>query len=168
MAALPSGPKSCFDPTCRGRHAPDERIALAASLCDARSAQLTAIRRQVLELLWEARRPIGAYELMDALKNRNTRPVGPPTVYRALDFLIAQGLVVKVESRNAYVPCAHPERQHGCLLFVCQRCGASDEIEDPRFEALLADDAAALGYQVVRRIIEVEGVCPICVETHAA
>lgn len=168
MTFMSSSPRPCFDSTCHGRHAPAERIALAASLCDARGAQLTVLRRQILELLWESRRPTGAYELIDALKRKNLRPVGPPTVYRALEFLITQGLVIKIESRNAYIPCAHPERQHGCLLFICQNCGASDEIEDHRIESMLADDAAVLGYRVVRRVIEVEGVCPKCIEAGAA
>ena len=166
---LPSiQPRPCTDSNCRGQHAPAERVALAMSLCDARGAQLTTLRRQVLELLWESGRPTGAYELIEALKLRNSRPVGPPTVYRALEFLMSQRFVLKIESRNAYVPCAHPERRHDCLFFICSNCGVSAESEDPRVEQLLAEDAAVLGFRVTRRVVEVEGTCGSCIAADPA
>ena len=161
---LPSiQPRPCTDPDCREQHAPAERVAMAMSLCDARGAQLTTLRRQVLELLWESGRPTGAYELIEALKVRNSRPVGPPTVYRALEFLMSQRFVLKIESRNAYVPCAHPERPHDCLFFICSNCGGSAESEDPRVEQMLAEDAAVMGFRMTRRVVEVEGTCGSCI-----
>ncbi len=161
-------PQPCTDPDCRGQHAPAERVALAMSLCSARGVRLTELRHQVLELLWESGRPTGAYELIEALKLRDSRPIGPPTVYRALEFLMSQGLVSRIESRNAYIPCAHPERWHDCLFFICNDCGASAELEDSRVERLLAEDAAVLGYRVTRRVVEVEGTCASCVAAGAA
>ena len=166
---LPSiQPRPCTDSNCRGQHAPAERVALAMSLCGARGVQLTTLRRQVLELLWESGGPTGAYELIEALKLRDSRPVGPPTVYRALEFLMSQGFVSKIESRNAYVPCAHPERRHDCLFFICAECGASAELEDPRVEQLVAEDAAELEFRVTRRMVEVEGTCATCIAAGAA
>lgn len=156
-------PTPCNDPDCSGRHEPAERVALAMSLCDARGAQLTKLRRQILELLWESGRPTGAYELVEALKVRDSRPVGPPTVYRTLEFLMSQGFVSKIESRNAYVPCIHPERSHDCLFFICSNCGASVEMEDPRFERLISENAALVGFRPARRVVEVEGACARCV-----
>ncbi len=160
---MPIEPSPCADPNCRVQHAPAERIALAMSLCSARGAQLTELRRQILELLWTSGRPTGAYELIKTLKLRGSRPVGPPTVYRALEFLMSQGLVSKIESRNAYVPCAHPERQHDCLFFICSNCGASVELEDQRLECLISEDAALIGFRPTRRVIEVEGTCTSCI-----
>jgi len=162
MTDRPIEPQPCTDIDGGAHHAPAERVELAASLCCARGAQLTTPRRQVLELLWTNGRPMGAYELLEALKLKNARSVSPPTVYRALEFLMSQRLVSKIESRNAYVPCAHPERRHDCLFFLCSNCGASAESEDPRIEALLAEDAAVVGYRVTRRVIEVEGTCASC------
>ena len=107
---------------------------------------MTALRRRVLELLWASGRPTGAYELIEAVKLRGSRPVGPPTVYRALTFLMAQGLVSRITSLNAYVPCVHPERDHDCLFFICSGCRASVELEDLRIGGLLAEDAAVLGF----------------------
>ena len=168
MALRPIQPRPCADSDCHGQHAPAERVALAMSLCSARGVQLTELRRRILELLWESGRPTGAYDLIEALKLRDSRPVGPPTVYRALEFLMSQGLVSKIESRNAFVPCAHPERRHDCLFFICSDCGAATELEDLRVERLLAEDAAVLGYRVTRRVVEVEGTCASCIAAGAA
>lgn len=168
MALSPIQPRPCTDPDCRGQHAPDERVALAGSLCNARGAQLTKLRRQILELLWESGRPTGAYELVEALKLKTSRPVAPPTVYRTLEFLMSQSLVSKIESRNAYVPCVHPERQNDCLFFICSDCGTSVELEDPRIERLISENAAIIGYRPTRRVVEVEGVCRSCRAAGAA
>ena len=162
MTLVSIEPQPCADPNCRGRHATAERVALAMSLCDERGVQLTKLRRQILELLWETGRPTGAYELIEALKLRDSRPVGPPTVYRALEFLMSEGLVSKIESRNAYVPCAHPERPHGCVFFVCDQCGTAVEIENPQLEALIDKDARSLGFRIARRVVELRGTCAAC------
>ena len=129
---------------------------------------MTERRRRVLELLWASDKPTSAYQLIEAVRLRDSRPVGPPTVYRALRFLMAQGFVSRIESLNAYVPCAHPERDHDCLFFICSDCRTSIEVEDPRIGGLLAEDAAALGFVATRRTVEVEGVCARCAEAGAA
>ena len=159
--------KPCADHDRREPCAPAERIAQAVSLCNARGTQLTKLRRQVLELLWESGRPTGAYELIDAMKLRTSRPVAPPTVYRALEFLMSQGLVSKIESRNAYVPCIHPERQSDRLFFICSACGSSVELEDARLERLISENAALIGFRPTRRVVEVEGACAHCVAADA-
>ncbi len=138
-------------------------LAMATLLCDERGVKLTTARRQVLELLWETGCPTGAYELMETLQQRNARPVNPPTVYRALKFLITQGFVHKLESRNAYVVCIHPERHHACIFFICADCGVSTELEDERVAGLI-DEAAddRLGFHVTGRVVEVKGTCRQC------
>ncbi|MEM9387656.1 MAG: Fur family transcriptional regulator [Pseudomonadota bacterium] len=158
----PTQPRPCTDPTCSDLHEPAAQVALAASLCSARGAKLTTLRRQLLELLWESARPMGAYELIEALKIKTARQVGPPTVYRGLEFLIAQGLAVKIESRNTYTPCSHPERRHDSLFFICADCGAAAELDDQRIMRLLAEDAADLGYRVTKRVVEIQGTCGHC------
>ncbi len=168
MSKQATRPRPRTDPDCRGRHSPRERVALAVSICEGRGERMTELRRRVLELLWASGRPTGAYELIEALKPGGSRPVGPPTVYRALGFLMAQRLVSRIESLNAYVPCAHPERDHDCLFFICSGCRTSVEFEDPRIGGLLAEDAAALGFAATRRTVEVEGVCARCAEAGAA
>ncbi|MEM9255279.1 MAG: Fur family transcriptional regulator [Pseudomonadota bacterium] len=141
---------------------------MARALCDDRGVRLTQQRRQVLELLWEHDRPAGAYELIEALKLRTSRSVSPPTVYRALQFLMAQGFVSKIESHNAYVPCAHPERRHESVYFICADCGSSEELEDPRIGYLLSEGAADLGFSVTRPVVEVKGTCADCLAAVSA
>ena len=161
-------PHPCKDSDCRGGHEPDERVALARLICEKRGVQMTRLRQLILELLWARGRPAGAYELIEALKVKDSRPIGPPTVYRALEFLMAQGFVSRIESLNAYVPCVHPERDHDCLFFICSDCRASVELEDARIVRLLAEDAADLGFVPARRTIEVEGTCAQCIQTGVA
>ncbi len=160
-------PRPCTDPDCRGKHSQRERVALAKSICEGRGVQMTELRRRVLELLWASGGPTSAYQLIEAIKFRDSRPVGPPTVYRALHFLMEQGLVSRIESLNAYVPCVHPEREHDCLFFICSGCRTSVELEDPRIAGLLAEDAAVLGFVATRRTVEVEGMCAHCAATDA-
>ena len=168
MTRTATRPRPCTDSDCPGRHSPRERVALAVSICEGRGVRMTELRRRILELLWASGRPTGAYELIEAVTRRDSRPVGPPTVYRALEFLMAQGLVSRIQSLNAYVPCVHPERDHDCLFFICNRCRASVELEDPRIGGLLAEDAAVLGFVATRRTVEVEGMCAQCAEVGAA
>ncbi|MCY3879103.1 MAG: transcriptional repressor [Rhodobacteraceae bacterium] len=168
MAKTKTRPEPCTESSCHGRHSSEERIALAESICARRGVQMTALRKRVLEMLWAGGGPTGAYQLIEAIKIEDSRPVGPPTVYRALEFLITQGFVAKVESLNAYIPCAHPERDHDCLFFICNACQASVELEDSRIGKLLAEDAASLGFAATRRTVEVEGMCAKCAEADAA
>jgi Fur family zinc uptake transcriptional regulator len=74
----------------------------------ARGLRLTPVRVRVLEILSEAHRAMGAYEILERLAAEGLG-AQPPVAYRALDFLIAAGFVHKVERLNAYVACCHPE-----------------------------------------------------------
>ncbi len=140
----------------------------AAATCLARGAQLTALRRQVLRLVLDSAQPIGAYALLDRLKGER-RGAAPPTVYRALDFLIEQGLIHKIERLNAFVGCAeepghghthaHP---HPHQFLICGRCGSTAEVCDDAVAGAVAGAAARLGFQVHRTTVEVEGICAHC------
>lgn len=141
----------------------------AAAECRARGAQLTELRRQVLALVLASPAPIGAYALLDRL--RAERPgAAPPTVYRALDFLLEQGLVHKVERLNAFVGCAGPGAPAACRhghdhphqFLICGRCGATAEICDHRVAEALAAAARAAGFRPERMTVEVEGLCGAC------
>jgi Fur family transcriptional regulator, zinc uptake regulator len=144
---------------------PREGIALASTLCSSSGTHLTALRRDVLQLLLGYDRPAGAYELIRSLKGRSGRTLGPTSIYRVLNFLVVQGLASRIESRNAYVACAQPDRPHVCMFFLCNACGASTEIENDQIEELIAKDANALGFEVARPIVEIEGTCPRCAGT---
>ncbi|MEI9982345.1 MAG: transcriptional repressor [Aliidongia sp.] len=102
----------------------------AETVCTTRGVRLTELRRQVLELVWRRHEPVGAYDLLDELKVTHRR-AAPPTVYRALEFLIDQGLVHRLESLNAYIGCTRPEELHAGQFLICTRCDSIGELDDP-------------------------------------
>lgn len=141
-----------------------EALAHAETLCAARSERLTPIRRQVLESLLSTHRPLGAYELIDRLAERGGRPA-PITIYRALDFLLVQGLVHRIESRNAFVACIHAHRTGDPVVFLlCDRCGAVGEVHSAAAANALKAAARAAGFTPKTPVIEVAGVCTNCRE----
>jgi len=103
-----------------------------------------------------------AYDLLDELRTRLNRRVDPPTVYRALDFLIAQNLVHRVESTNAYLPVPDPACQDALALLICTSCGASSRLSLARIEGALGETVAATGFRIRRKIIEFHGLCAAC------
>ena len=144
----------------------------AAALCAQRGAQLTELRRQVLRLVIGAGQPLGAYALLDQLR-ASRAGAAPPTVYRALDFLVEQGLIHKVERLNAFIGCIdaldHPEdcgcgeqHDHPHQFLICSRCGAAAEISDPGVSLALARAARAAGFTPARFTVEMEGLCAAC------
>ena len=137
-------------------------LARAAAQCQSRGARLTDLRRDVLGLILEADAPTGAYDLLDRLRARRG-PAAPPTVYRALDFLLTQGLVHKIERLAAFVPCPEAEgHAHPAQFLICRTCGRVREIEDAALAAALAAAAARSGFTVGRATIEAEGLCADC------
>ncbi|MGE5147911.1 MAG: Fur family transcriptional regulator [Candidatus Eiseniibacteriota bacterium] len=149
------------------QHCIEEALDAASNLCQARGARFTAIRRRVLELVWSSHQPVKAYDLLEQL-NREDRGAKPPTVYRALDFLIGQGLVHRLESQNAFIGCPHPGQDHDYQFLICDGCGTVAEIAAPAVRAALAEHAAAIGFTVKRQTIEVYGTCRACTRGRAA
>ncbi len=139
----------------------DDALDRAAALCEERGARLTALRRLVLELVWRGHAPVGAYAILGELQDGKRR-AAPPTVYRALEFLIEHGLVHRIESLNAYVGCSHPEQAHVSQFLICQDCGAAAELDDAKIASAVLRRATELGFTVERQTIEVRGVCPAC------
>src|SRR6478609_1077781 len=121
-------------------------IAHAEQVCARRSQTFTPIRRQVLGALLSSHRPLGAYEIIDELAKEMPRPA-PITVYRALDFLMANGLVHRIESRNAYLACAHDHDAAALVAFlICERCDAVGEIPAASVAQSLNTAARASGF----------------------
>lgn len=129
--------------------------------CQQRGARFTPIRRRVLEMIAATRGGLKAYDLLDklAVEHASARP---PTVYRALDFLIEQGLVHRIESLNAYVACPCPEHVHGFQLLICRHCGRVEELHLDDVNAQLSQRARDLGFRVERQTIELLGNCDVC------
>lgn len=136
-------------------------LRAAEKTCLARSVRLTSIRRRVLELVWRSHEPVKAYAILDKLRDEHAGSA-PPTVYRALDFLQAEGLVHKIESLNAYVGCAEPDHMHHSQFLICHDCGAVAELDNADVRQLLADKAKQLGFRIDYETIEIKGICSAC------
>lgn len=139
-------------------------LSSARELCRERGARLTPLREQVLELIWQSHRPLGAYHLMDELGRAATRRVAPPTVYRALDFLLEQGLIHRINALNAYVGCPSPEHQHANHFLLCRTCGVAVEIDSAPIAERVEQNAEAAGFEIEQLSLEVTGLCPDCRE----
>ena len=140
-----------------------DALAHAETVCEARAQKFTPIRRQVLGALLSSHRPLGAYEIIDELAKSMPRPA-PITVYRALDFLMANGLVHRIESRNAYLACAaHDHDATSAVAFlICERCGAVGEIAAASATQPLIDGARASGFAPKMTVVEITGICLNC------
>jgi Fur family zinc uptake transcriptional regulator len=144
-------------------------IAHAEAHCAARAQRLTPIRRHVLEALLTSHKPLGAYEIIEQLAQQNlaqqNRPA-PITIYRALDFLRDNGLVHRIESRNAFVACAHNHGDNDLVVFlICEKCGAVGEAPGGGAAEALKSSARAAGFSPKSPLIEIAGICSHCRES---
>ncbi len=89
----------------------------------------------------------------------------PPTVYRALDFLLEQGLVHKLESLHAFVGCSHPEHAHSSQFLICSECGVVSEMDNDSIKRSLRKAEKATGFMTKRPIVELLGTCAQCQST---
>jgi Fur family transcriptional regulator, zinc uptake regulator len=143
------------------------RLEAAATACRARGAQLTALRREVLELLLRRGGRAKAYDLQEDLQARHGR-VAPTTVYRALDFLMAQRLVHRVDAMNAFVACDHDHPHAKAMLVVCAGCGDIAEWHDDPALHALEERLQASHPGFADSTIEIKGRCARCVEASPA
>lgn len=133
----------------------------AKSICRRRGARLTAIREQILTLIWQSHRPLGAYDVL-AMLGEKGQPAAPPTVYRALDFLQQQGLVHRIATENAFIGCSHAGHRHQGLFLICQSCGNVSELASDAVQQSIEQVAAGIGFHTEHAMLEVSGLCPAC------
>ena len=138
-----------------------DAIATAERLCRERGLRFTALRRRVLTLVWDSHKPIGAYDILDKLGGEG-KAAAPPTVYRALEFLIEAGLVHRLDSLNAFIGCPDPARSHAGQFLICRRCRTVVELDDPDIDAVVAKKAQLLGFTETHQMLEVQGICARC------
>ncbi len=137
-----------------------QALHTAEVLCAQRGVRFTAQRRRVLELICRAARPVGAYEILHQLREGAT--AAPPTVYRALDFLLEQGFVHKLETLHAFIGCTHPEHPHASQFLICSDCGQVKELENAAISGSLRTVEQETGFHTERPVIEVLGTCAHC------
>lgn len=142
-------------------HSAQDALSHAESLCAARGVRLTPLRRRVLELVQSRTEAVKAYDLLAQLSTED-HAAKPPTVYRALDFLLEQGLVHRVDSLNAFVGCNHPDTPHAAHLLLCSQCGRVEELHSDAVDAAIAQAVAATGFVARHARLEVQGLCAAC------
>ena len=135
-------------------------LAAAYRICEQRKLRLTPARQRVLEILLESHCAIGAYEVLARLKEEGLGSQ-PPIAYRALDFLVENGLAHRVERLNAFVACAHPGDGHDPTFMICRGCRKVSETHAPSATEAL-DAASRAGFDVEATTVEVLGLCPAC------
>lgn len=139
----------------------DRAVRVARNLCRRRGLRLTSQREKVLDVLAQSHQPMGAYEILEKMTEDGKRPA-PITVYRALDFLVGQGLAHRIESRNAFVACSRLHEAGRAVLMVCERCGTVDELEAASVFDGLDVLSSAEGFETRRAVIELSGCCAPC------
>jgi Fur family zinc uptake transcriptional regulator len=139
-----------------------DALRKAEVVCAQRKTRLTDIRRQVLEMVWQSHAPIGAYDILSQM-NAGGGKTAPMAVYRALDFLMENGLVHRIASRNAFIGCAHMgEDHHAAQFLICHSCGTTAELESPALTRALSQAVAERGFTIDSQIVEISGTCPHC------
>jgi len=133
----------------------------AEALCKKRGARLTTLRRKVLEIVWRQHAPTGAYDILEVLRADNKK-AEPPTVYRALDFLMENGLVHRIQSLNAFVGCRCPGERHEGMFLICRSCGIAGEIPSKSLNKAISELAGRNGFSLSGINLEAIGECPEC------
>lgn len=149
--------------TCHDhQHCIDDALQNAHQICSDQKLRLTPIREQVLRLIWQNHRPLGAYDLLDMLTTISARRVAPPTVYRALEFLLDIGLVHRINSLNAYIGCPAPSTAHPSYFFICTECKTAVECTHAKLHHDINTIGDDMGFIIHKHWLEVLGVCKDC------
>lgn len=139
----------------------EDCIAEVDAQCRREGLQFTPVRRRVLEILLQEHRALGAYEILDYLREEG-KGSQPPVAYRALDFLVKNGFAHKIERLNAFIACTHPADKHSPIFMICNRCKTVAEAHTDPVKGQLGDAARDLGFTIERTVVEAEGICPKC------
>ena len=118
-------------------------------------------RADVLAVLRQQDAPLSAYDILGELPGSYPK-MAPPTVYRALDFLLENGLVHRIASLNAFIGCNHPEHPHQGQFLICRNCHTAIELEQPAISEAIDQAARSVGFQVEGQTVEVVGLCASC------
>lgn len=131
-------------------------------------ASLRASGRRVTrqrELIWAALTAVPDEHLsvdeIEARVREHLPRVNASTIYRSLDVLVEEGLVLRTQlggDRTFYEP-AHEHRHHHV---VCRSCGAVAHVHDDLLGDLPARVEATSGYTLGDDEVTLFGRCPAC------
>ena len=138
-----------------------EALRHAEQVCLTHKCRLTPIRRGVLQIIWESHKPIKAYSILAQLSSDDFLEK-PPTVYRALQFLLDNHLIHRIESQNAYIGCNASYKHLGSKFFICDECNEVEELAEPAINKALRDAGKRQGLSPSLINIEIHGTCAQC------
>lgn len=157
------------------QHCIDDALTAAQLICDQQHAKLTELRQQILLLIWENHKPLGAYTLIEQLSEKTQRRIAPPTVYRTLEFLLELGLIHRINSLNAYIGCTQPhmhqtqsnqtesnelDRQN--YFLICRKCHYTQEILDANLSNQIETVSQSFKFLPQEQWLEITGLCEEC------
>ena len=142
-------------------HCISDAIEKGEKICNDNGLKFTAIRRKVLELVWSSHKPIKAYDILESLTKEGGAAM-PPTVYRALDFLLKNGLVHKINSLNAFVGCSHPAADNQCYFLICNECDVVTECCTANLGKAIGKSAKDNAFTMDAASLEITGTCQAC------
>jgi len=140
-----------------------KNIQQAEQYCQENSLNFTPVRRKVLEILLQKNTAVGAYEILDLLREAGFKNQ-PPVAYRALDFLVQNGFAHKIEHLNSFIGCTHPEKDHSPAFMICRNCDSVSEEEALTRNFSVSQIASKAGFTVEKAVIEARGLCHSCAD----
>jgi Fur family zinc uptake transcriptional regulator len=124
--------------------------------------QWTPMRAAVFKVIAGFVKPASAYDIADGLSRAESRRIAANSVYRILDLFVENNIVLRIESKNAYIVNAHPGCRHDCIFLVCDVCSGVEHIDDDAIATNLRDAVGLAGFDARRPVIEVCGTCATC------
>ena len=128
--------------------------------CNKKNLQFTPLRRRVFEYLLRDHKPLGAYEILDLLREDGLAST-PPIAYRVLDFLMKEGFVHKIQGLNAFVACSHPGISHSPAFMICRKCEKVAEL-DEKISGINLGKSIPSDFSVEQTVVEMRGICTSC------
>lgn len=141
----------------------DNAVEEAERICAERGSRFTELRKRILMMIWQEHKAVKAYDLLDQLATEGGS-AKPPTVYRALDFLMDEGLVHKIQSLNAYIGCPHPGEDHISQFLICDNCEIVEEVSSSALSKAVHNAATGQAFNIKRQTVELHGVCSKCTQ----
>lgn len=141
----------------------ENSIQQAEQYCQENGLNFTPVRRKVLEILLQKNTAIGAYEILDLLREAGFKNQ-PPVAYRALEFLVQNGFAHKIEQLNSFIGCMHPGKNHSPAFMICRNCDSVSEEEALTRNFSVSQIASKAGFTVEKAVIEARGLCHSCAD----
>ena len=134
--------------------------------CLKKNLKVTPLRNKVLECLLKGHQSLGAYQILDLLRQAGFSST-PPIAYRVLNFLIEHGFVHKIERFNTFIACSHPGNFHSPAFMICRKCDKVAEIDEKECGIDLKK-ATPVDFKVEEAVIEMIGICTSCITTEVS